>query len=76
MIKYNTSRSEVENAIKDYKLQNPKYFVEQDAEDKLRDELKNISSELSPTERVKRASHIALAPSYDPTVAAYQALTT
>lgn len=74
LMKYNSSKSEVENAIKDYKLTNPQYFVDPNAEDKLREELKFISGELPIGERIKRASHIALSPSYDPTASAYQIL--
>lgn len=74
LMKYNSSKSEVENAIKDYKLTNPQYFVDPTAEDKLREELKFISGELPIGERIKRASHIALSPSYDPTASAYQIL--
>lgn len=74
LMKYNSSKSEVENAIKDYKLTNPQYFVDSTAEDKLREELKFISGELPIEERIKRASHIALSPSYDPTASAYQIL--
>lgn len=73
-MKYNSSKSEVENAIKDYKLTNPQYFVDPTAEDKLREELKFISGELPIGERIKKASHIALSPSYDPTASAYQIL--
>lgn len=74
LMKYNSSKSEVENAIKDYKLTNPQYFVDPSAEDKLREELKFISGELPVSERIKRASQIALVPSYDPTSVAYQVL--
>lgn len=74
LMKYNSSKSEVENAIKDYKLTNPQYFIDPNAEDKLREELKFISGELPIGERIKRASHIALSPSYDPTASAYQVL--
>ena len=74
LMKYNSSKSEVENAIKDYKLTNPQYFIDPTAEDKLREELKFISGELPLGERIKKASHIALSPSYDPTASAYQIL--
>jgi len=74
LIKYNSSRAEIENAIKDYKLANPNLFISAGAEDKLRDELQFISWELPANERVRRASSIALQIQIDPTNAAYQVL--
>ena len=66
LIKYNASKSEVENAIKDFKLTNPNLFLAQDAEDKLRAELQFISGELPANERIRKASSIALQIQIDP----------
>lgn len=74
LIKYNSQKSEVDNAIKDFKLSNPKFFVDPTAEEKLRSELQFVSSELAPSERVRRASAVAFVPSVDPTTLAYQVL--
>lgn len=74
LIKYNASKSEVENAIKDFKLTNPNLFLAQDAEDKLRAELQFISGELPANERIRKASSIALQVQIDPKSAAYQVL--
>ena len=74
LIKYNASKSEVENAIKDFKLTNPNLFLAQDAEDKLRAELQFISGELPANERIRKASSIALQIQIDPKSAAYQVL--
>lgn len=42
-MKYNSSKSEVDNAIKELRSQSPEYFTDPSAEDKLRSELQFIS---------------------------------
>lgn len=58
LLKYNQSKSELERAIDDYKKSNPVFFEEAAAEEKLREEIKYISSELSVWDRIRRASNI------------------
>lgn len=55
LMKYNQSKSEIEKAIEDYKKENKDFFEQSWNEEKLRDELKYISTEISPEDRVKRA---------------------
>lgn len=59
LLKYNQTKGELEKAIIDYKKENAVIFTDNTAEDKLREELKYISSELPISERISRASKIA-----------------
>lgn len=55
ILKHRQEKKEVDDAILRFKNENKILFDIEDAEQKLRDELKYISSELSVEERVKRA---------------------
>lgn len=55
-------------------MSNPHLFTEDGAEQKLRDELVNISTNLPIKERIKRSAQIALAPVADPSNVAFAAL--
>jgi hypothetical protein len=59
LLKHNQAKWELEKAIADYKKDNTIIFEDSTAEDKLREELRYISSELSINERINRASKIA-----------------
>lgn len=71
LMKYNTSKSEIEKAIEDYRKENKILFEASDSEEKLREELKYISSEISAEDRVKRAGKIVFGISNNPTDTAY-----
>ena len=72
LIKYNQNKNSLEGAIEQFKKENNDFFKSEDAEIKLRNEIKYISSDLSPNERINRAFRIAFW--INPTDAAYLAL--
>ena len=72
LIKYNQNKSSLEWAIEQFKKDNKDIFNNEDAESKLRNELKYISTELNPNERINRAFRIAFG--INPTDAAYLAM--
>lgn len=74
ILKFNAEKSEVENALREFKSSNPQYFTSTQNEDKLRDELRFISGELPAIDRIRRAAAIAFTPPTDPTALAYQVL--
>ena len=71
IMKYNQTKGELERFIEDYKKENKILFEWADAEDRLRDEIKYVSSELTAEERVKRAAKIAFGITNNPNDAAY-----
>lgn len=72
LIKFNQNKSSLEGAIEQFKKDNKDFFKSEDAEMKLRNEIKYISSDLSPNERINRAFRIAFW--INPTDSAYIAL--
>lgn len=76
ILKFNAEKSEVENALREFKITNPQYFTNPKNEEQLRNELRYVSGELTPSERIRRAAAIAFVPSADPATLAYQVLNT
>lgn len=74
LLKYQQEVTQIDNAIAEYKMSNPQMFAEEDAEQKLREELKFISDKLPIKERIRRSAQIALAPVVDPSNVAFAAL--
>ena len=74
LLKYQQEVTQIDNAIAEYKMSNPQMFAEEDAEQKLREELKFISDKLPIKERIRRSAQIALAPVVDPSSVAFAAL--
>lgn len=59
LMKFHQSKNTLENAIEQFKKENKDFFTWEEQEYKLREELKYISTELSPNERINRAFRIA-----------------
>lgn len=74
LTKYNQSKKEIDNAIWKVKEQNAIYFEDNSFEDKLKDELKYISTELDTNERVRRAFSILKSSWVNENSAAYKEL--
>lgn len=74
LLKYQQEVTQIDNAINEYKMSNPHMFTEEGAEQKLRDELVNISTNLPVKERIRRSAQIALVPTVDPSNVAFAAL--
>lgn len=74
LLKYQSQTAQIDQAIKEYKLSHPEIFSVAWSEEKLREELKYISGELSADERVKRASAIAFTPVASPVTNWYKAI--
>lgn len=55
LIKYQLAKKELNDAISEFKRSNPSIVINEDKEEKLREEVSNISADLSPSERVARA---------------------
>jgi hypothetical protein len=72
LIKYNQNKNNLEWAIEQFKKDNKDIFNNEEAEIKLRNEIKYISSDLQPNERINRAFRIAFG--INPTDAAYLAM--
>ena len=71
LMEYNASKGQLEKAIEDYKKENKIMFELEWTEDKIREELKYISTEISAEERVKRAWKIIFGVTTNPTDNAY-----
>lgn len=74
LLRYQQEKSEIDNAIREYKMSNPQLFTEEGSEQKLRDEMKYISNQLPVNERIRRGAQIALVSNVDPTNVAFAAL--
>lgn len=72
LLKYSQNKSELENSFEEFKKENKDLFLSEWAEERLKEELKYISSELPTKERIKRAAKVVFAIS--PTDAAYLSL--
>lgn len=76
VLEFNAQKSEVEQAIREYKLSNPELFADAGNEEKLREELRYISGDLPPADRISRAARVAFSNPTNPTALAYQVLNT
>jgi pyridoxal biosynthesis lyase PdxS len=71
LMKYRSEKDTIEKEINSFKKENAILFDTEDAEDRLRDELKYISKELPAEERIKRASKAAFGILKNPNDAAF-----
>lgn len=74
LLKYQHEQSQVDSAIAEFKSSNPQLFTDETSEQKLRDELKFISTSLPIKERIKRSAQITLVQQVDPSTVAFSAL--